>query len=178
MEIFSLIFHKDIFLPFIWQKLKPGHKVHPPVSSVHCSYEYILLPVVPISILVAGLSHLQNTAGIIAVIIGAVGLLSMLTQSIYSLRGTDFKPTLGNFCLGFFLFFIMSGILSGLIIGHSQSSWYKLGGAALGMTIGYFVGILAGMWGQYLGWMGIIIEYICWITLLGMTIPVILLAIP
>jgi hypothetical protein len=55
--------------------------------------------------------------------------------------------------------------------------WIKILAAAGGLVVGYFLGIPAGIYMPYLGWMGGIIEMVLWLCMVGLVIVSIILVI-
>ena len=95
--------------------------------------------------------------GWILSIIGVGGISALFIFSIWSRRGI--RPTFDDFLAGIFFFFVSLGFSGGIFLGNVYHSlWLGACAGAAGLFAGYVLGIFAGLWMQYLGWMAIIIN--------------------
>ena len=156
IKIFSLTFHKTVFLPLLLRKLKPiKDEEH---SNLEIPFEYTILAVSSLFSMVVGLINYQAIIGLIIGLLGATVFFSLLISSIRSHLQTNQKPTWEGFRLSPFLFLILLGITIGLVLSAGAGVVIKIMGASCGLIIGYLLGIPAGLWIQSLGWIRTIIE--------------------
>ena len=83
--------------------------------------------------------------------------------------GIKTRPTYNAFLRGIFLFFVVLGLSGGVFTGTLEHSFLKglLVGAA-GVLAGYLLGIIAGLWLQYLGWLADILNMLAFLAVFGM----------
>ena len=178
MKLFSPAFHRSVFLPLLFRKLKPKKKVDETSITFGLPFEYTILAVVAIAFMLFGFGNYPSMIGIIAGILGACGFAGLLFASIRSELASDQKPSLDDFRVCPFLFLVLFGITAGLFFASGYPViWIKILAAAGGLIVGYFLGIPAGMYMPYLGWMGGIIEMVLWLSMVGLVIVSIILVI-
>jgi hypothetical protein len=170
-SILSIEFHTKFFPQLLWSRLRPkkteqeGIAFPPPM-------EFIMAPLVCVALAGVGLPWALNRGSIIGwilSIIGLGGLLAIFIFSILSQRGN--RPTYDDFLIGVFFFFLFLGITAGICIGtfkHSLSLGLLSGTA--GLFFGYVMGIFAGLWFQYLGWMAAFVNTLSGLAIGGMVI--------
>jgi len=107
--------------------------------------------------------------------IGAAGILALLINSIFSRKE---PPSYDCFLIGVFFFFVVLGISAGVFVGtleHSLSLGLLVGSG--GLIAGYLLGILAGLWFQYLGWLASMVNILAGLAVFGMfSVDLVLLA--
>ncbi len=150
--IFSPRFHTSFFPALIWSRLRPGKEEE---TSVRFSrdLEWMGLLVICILLIATGVSLAVKGAwlGWLLSLLGFLGVLTLTVFSIVSNLGA--KPSYDNFLFGVFLLFVFTGLTAGLLVGRTGSSlFFLIGSGASGVLLGYFLGLLAGLWLQYLGW--------------------------
>jgi hypothetical protein len=99
--------------------------------------------------------------------IGAAGIFAMAINSIA--QGMKTQPSYGGFLKGLFFFFLVLGISAGIFTGSLEHSFIK--GALIslfGLITGYLLGILSGLWLQYLGWIADILNMLAFLAVIGM----------
>jgi hypothetical protein len=90
-------------------------------------------------------------------ILGIGGILAFVVFNILAELGT--RPSYDNFLIGVFFFFVFLGVSAGMFVGKMEHSLFLgLLGGALGLFLGYVIGIFAGLWFQYLGWFASIVN--------------------
>ncbi len=95
--------------------------------------------------------------GWILSILGIGGTIVLVVMSVRGQRGE--RPSYDDFLIGVFLFFVALGILIGIPVGmEAHSFWLGFLASLAGLAAGYVVGILGGMWLQYLGWIAVVIN--------------------
>jgi len=110
-----------------------------------------------------------SVVGGIVGVLGSIGAIALIVQSIYAQRET--RPTFEAFRVAAFAFCVVLGLTLGLVAGSGHHSHGLEACAALaGLMAGYIVGIAAGLWAQYLGWIGIWVELAGGVAALGMLV--------
>lgn len=154
-SVFSLAFHTKFFPALLWQRLRPGKREQTTVFvPAGVTEQMIILTVAGVLIAVGLPAALKNMsiAGIIAAAIGCSGLILLAVIGIRSRIGIP--PSYDAFLVGGFFFFVVAGLTGGVIAGVVKGSvWLKLAGGVGGAIAGYVVGIAAGLWLQYIGWL-------------------------
>lgn len=72
----------------------------------------------------------------------------------------------------------MLGLTAGLIAAIHNSWWIRVLCGLSGAAAGYWIGLLAGIHAQRLGFVAIILDQFSVLGAIGLSIPVILLALP
>ncbi|MRR17566.1 MAG: hypothetical protein EG826_14035 [Deltaproteobacteria bacterium] len=99
----------------------------------------------------------KSVLGWILSILGVGGILALVIASFLGRQGE--KPRYDDFPIGVFLFFVILGVFVGIPIGmETHSFWLGLPASLAGLVVGYFIGILGGLWLQCLGWIAIVIN--------------------
>ena len=176
IRLFSLTFHRSVFLPLLFRKFKLQKDEDGP-SLGGVPFEYTILAFLFIGGMVAGFMNSRTIIGLIAGIGCFLGFFALLVAGIRSQIQSDQRPTWENFRLTPFLFLILSGISVGLVLTEgSAGTGMKIVGVTLGMGMGYLLGIPAGLWIQSLGWMSAIIEVALWPVMVGLAVVSLLMA--
>ena len=112
----------------------------------------------------------ESIAGWIAGGVGIAGSLAMIVHSISSRRGAP--PSYDCFLIGIFFFFVFVGLTGGIFFSTLEHYHllYRLQIGATGLIAGYMLGILAGFWMQYLGWLAAILDKVAGLAVLGMLV--------
>ncbi len=164
----SLKFHLRFFPHVLWNRLRPGKRA----VSGFPSFEPYLALVICLTLLVIGIPKAliqRSLIGWVMAGLGAAGFLALLIQSISSWRGE--RPSYDRFLIGFFFFFIVLGLTAGVFVGalHHLPVLGLLVGAA-GLLAGYLLGIFAGLWFQYLGWITVLLDILAGLAIVGMIV--------
>ena len=77
-------------------------------------------------------------------------------------------PSYDGFLIGIFFFFIALGISAGAFSMLSHSLPFGLLVGLGGLIAGYLLGIFAGLWLQYLGWLSEMVNGLAWLAVFGM----------
>ena len=89
--------------------------------------------------------------------VGAAGILALLAFTVYSHRKEP--PTYESFLAASFFFFVILGVTVGIFVGALEHSrWLELLGGCAGLLAGYILGLFAGVWFQYLGWLAAVLN--------------------
>lgn len=163
----SLKFHTRFFPALLFGRLKPGRVEGVGfTSTLHwCVLFFICLILIVIGVPNA-LVH-KSIIGWIVSIIGAAGVIFLFIGSILSFRGN--KPTYDDFLTGIFIFFPSLGLSAGIFTGSLEHAFWKgLLIGSVGVIVGYIIGILSGLWFQYLGWIAGLLNYAAYLAAFGM----------
>jgi hypothetical protein len=166
-KFLSLEFHTRFFPALLLGRLSPEEKGGTTFTST--TELYVLLVICLILVVIGipnAVSH-KSIIGWIAGGIGAAGIMAMFISSILSQMGTP--PSYDAFLKGIFLFFLSLGISAGIFIGtldHSSLKGLLVGSA--GLVAGYLLGILFGLWFQYLGWLAGMLNLVAYLAVIGM----------
>jgi hypothetical protein len=165
-KFLSLEFHTRFFPALLWQRL--GSKGQgrtgfgPPT-------EFPIVFVICIVLIVIGLPMAIDDGSFIGWVIAGLGGAGMLFLIINSIASRGNPPDYDAFLPGIFFFFVTLGLTAGIFTGfleHSASLGMALGGA--GLVAGYLLGILGGLYLQYLGWMAVLVNGLAWMAVIGM----------
>lgn len=169
---FSLQFHLRFFPALIWNLLSPPKEDYRSPFADHLPVEYIVVPALCVIAVAIGFPAVQGKGawwGWILLVLGVFGLIALLVASIRSVWRE--KPSYPYFRPAVFFFFVVLGPTLGLMAGTIEKSpglkWVGIGG---GLTAGYALGILAGLWVQVLGWMGRFLDVFALGGIVGMII--------
>ncbi len=87
--------------------------------------------------------------------VAAAGLAYVLVVSIHEMRGV--APTFEAFLFPLFFFCLAFGLAAGALTGLGQPAFMRLGHGCAGIALGYWAGLLAGLHGQRLGFVAILL---------------------
>lgn len=122
--------------------------------------EMMICLAVSLILAVIGIPYAWNQGSIIGwilSILGVGGLLALVILSVASQWGN--RPTYHDFLTGIFFFFLSLGLFLGVPVGMKHHSfWFGALVSFTGLVGGYLVGIFAGLWLQYLGWIAVVIN--------------------
>ena len=168
----SAAFHTRFFPSLVWHRLRPNAQA---AGSGFANHIPIGLPIVLLICLVLLLGGLPSAVergspvGWAASGLGLLGAVALLVQSVRAQAGT--RPTFDAFRLGVFVFFLTLGLTAGLVLGTGlPAGALKVLATLGGLVVGYLVGIAAGLWVQYLGWIAAWIELAAGLLALGMVV--------
>ena len=170
-KFLSVEFHTHFFPSLLWGRLRP--KQQRTRSGFNSSLElYIVLAVCAVLVafgVPAALSH-GSIAGWIASGLGVAGILALLVNSISSRQGEPLSWD--DFLAGIFFFFIFLGLTVGIFFSTLEHFplFLSLVLCAAGLIAGYVVGIFAGLWLQYVGWMATVLNQVAAPAVLGMLV--------
>ena len=176
-SIFSGAFHTTFFPHLLSARLRLK-KREDEGTSFSNSMEFTIMLAVCLVLALTGLPSGMARGSLVGWILGIIGILGILTFftiSVLSQLGT--RPTYDRFLVGIFFFFVFLGITAGIFAGSLNHSLLlgTLSGAA-GLLIGYAVGIFAGLWFQYLGWIAPLLNLLAGLGIIGMiTVDLVLL---
>jgi ABC-type nitrate/sulfonate/bicarbonate transport system permease component len=94
----------------------------------------------------------------------------MIIHSIASSLGES--PSINDFLVGFFFFFLTSGLTAGIFISTLEHYpfFQSLLISAAGLVAGYALGILAGFGLQYIGWLAALLDPLAGLMVFGMLV--------
>lgn len=165
-KFLSLEFHTRFFPAFLWSRLRPRDRVGTGFpSAVGLQVMFVVCCILVILGLPGAVSN-RSFIGWILAGAGAAGILALLINSLCSRREA---PSYDGFLSGVFLFFVALGISAGVFVGtleHSVPMGLLIGLG--GLIAGYLLGIMAGLWFQYLGWLASMVNILAGLAVLGM----------
>ena len=170
-KFLSIEFHTKFFPALLLQRLRPRKEGgSSPTSFVSCGYiESAVGLALGIVLAVIGLPLAMARGSIIGWIVGGLGLAGILAIFILNVSSRwGIPPVYDYFLVGIFFFFVATGITTGIFIGtlnHSLSQGVL--GSLAGLLAGYALGILAGLWFQYLGWIGVLLNALAGVAIIG-----------
>jgi hypothetical protein len=165
-KFLSLNFHTRFFSALLWGRLRPTERTGRNFSSV---VELHVLFVICFILLVIGIPIALSNKLVIGWVVGGIGATGISALLINSIFSREAPPSYDNFLIGVFFFFVILGLTAGIFAGsleHSRSLGLLVGVA--GLIAGYLLGILAGLWLQYLGWLASTVNVLAWFAVLGM----------
>jgi len=166
-KFLSLEFHTRYFPGILVSRMRPGGRTGTGFPS---TMEHHIVLAVCIILLAFGIPSAVSSGSIIGWVtggIGAAGTIALVINSVFS--RTKEPPSYEGFLAGVFLFFVFLGITGGVFVGtleHSLSLGLLAGSA--GLVTGYLLGILAGLWLQYLGWLSAAVKGLAGLAAVGM----------
>lgn len=172
-KFLSLSFHTKFFPALLWQRFRTRkeEEYQSPFAS-HGQMEFIIALTVCSVLTAIGIPSAISEGSIIGWLIGGIGIAGILTLLILSVKsGLEGIPSYNDFLMGFFFFFITLGISAGIFNGslkHSQS--LMVWGSLSGLIAGYVIGIFAGLYMQYLGWIAVLLNTLAGVSIIGMVI--------
>lgn len=161
-SILSLEFHLRFFPRALWRRLGRKREERTGFSS---NLEFTIGLGLCIFLIALGIPMALKQASIVGWIVSLLGIAGILAVIIINIRdqwGT--RPSYDEFLPGTFFFFIFLGLTAGLVFGETAGRWLGI----VGMILGYFVGIAAGLIFQYLGWLSTILDALFWIAVVLM----------
>ncbi len=163
---FSIEFHTRFFPALIRSHLRLGERAGTGFSStIELQVTFAICAILVAIGIPNALSH-KSISGWVMGGMGGAGILALLLASIFSRRD---PPSYDRFLTGVFFFFLTLGLTAGVFTGtlnHSLMLGVITGSAAL--AAGYLLGILAGMWLQYIGWFSGIVNGLACLASFGM----------
>ncbi|MBI4388069.1 MAG: hypothetical protein HY582_03395 [Candidatus Omnitrophica bacterium] len=180
-KFFSLAFHKDFFPAILWRLHLRRKKQREEYSSPFANHVHLEIPIAIvfcITLLVMGLPTLitkHSLAGGAMAVLGSAGLIAMFISSLRSEKIARAEAGGGYsfdyFVAPMFFFFILMGVTAGLSVGFIRNSeWLAIIGSLTGLITGYMVGVFAGIWINYLGWIGAYVVYLVFAAMTAMGI--------
>ncbi len=152
-KILSMEFHMTFFPQLIRSRFQP-EKSEGTTFVSHSFMEGAIGLAICLILAAIGIPmviKLGSILGWILSILGVGGMAALIGFSIYSQRGIS--PSYRNFQFGIFAFIVSLGFSSGVLAGlDSHSAWLGASTSVAGLCAGYMLGIIAGLWFQYLGW--------------------------
>lgn len=168
-KFLSLEFHTRYFPAMLLARLRSGGREETGFSS---TLEHNIALAVCFMLLVLGLPGAASGGSILGWVlasIGAAGMVALLINSISARRGIP--PSFDEFLIGIFVFFVFLGMTCGVFVGTlAHSLLLGLVCGFVGLGAGYLLGILCGLWFQYLGWISAILNMLAGLAVVGMLV--------
>ena len=166
-RLLSLEFHLSFFPKLLLRRTALETQRE---SGFNSTMEMYVLFAVCIILILIGIPSAVTKDSVIGWVIGCIGSAGIMALLINSIVwGIKSKPTYSAFLSGIFYFFPVLGLSAGVFTGtldHSLIEGILMGGA--GLIAGYLLGIIAGLWLQYLGWMANILNMLAFLAVFGM----------
>lgn len=168
-NILSFEFHTKFFPQLLWSRLRSKKKDQEGVCFP-LPMEFMMAPFVCLILAAIGVPLVLNRGSIVGWILSIIGLggvSAIIISSVFSQLGN--RPTYNDFLIGIFFFFLFAGVTAGIFIGTLEHSLVLglLSGTG-GLLFGYVMGIFAGLWFQYLGWIAPLVNMLSGLAILGM----------
>jgi len=166
-KFLSFEFHVRYFPGMLLSRLRLSGRSGTGFSS---TVEHHIAFVVCFILFALGIPVAISSSSIIGWIVGGIGVAGMIALVIHSVLSRRGEPvSYDGFLAGVFFFFVFLGITSGVFVGTLKHSLFLgLITGVGGFIAGYLLGILAGLWLQYLGWLSATINGLALIAILGM----------
>jgi hypothetical protein len=162
----SLEFHTRFFPALLWDRLRPRERAGTSFTSI---IELQILFVICFILLVTGIPAAIGSNSVIGWIAGGLGAAGALALFIHSIVSRKDPPKYDYFLIGVFFFFVFLGLTAGIFAGSlNYSLMIGLIVGTVGLIAGYFLGIMAGLWFQYLGWLASAINGLAILAIIGM----------
>ena len=166
-KFLSFEFHTRFFPALLWRGMRPRERGGTSFTSTGV---LPILLVFCLILLLSGIPYALAHKSITGWVLGGIGVAGMVFLFINSITsGINNQPTYVGFLKGIFFFFVTLGISAGVFVGalsHSLPLGLLVG--AGGFIGGYLLGILAGLWFQYLGWVAALLNMLAGLAVLGM----------
>jgi hypothetical protein len=157
----SLEFHTTFFPQILRDRLR-WKKKEAQGTSFTSTMEMIIALAVCLILAIIGIPSALTQGSVfgwILSIAGVLGIIGLVILSVGAQWGN--RPSYDNFLIGVFFCFVSLGFLIGISFGMDRHSFWLGALACLaGLAVGYVLGILAGFWLQYLGWMSVILNMV------------------
>lgn len=170
-KFLSLSFHTKFFPALLFNRLQP--KEEEGVSFAPSVYMEATIVLTVCGVLTAiGIPSALSDGSIIGWIIGGIGMAGILALIILSVKsGLEVSPSYDNFLMGIFFFFVALGVSAGIFNGSlKHSPVLMVLGSLSGLFAGYIIGIFAGLYMQYLGWIAVLLNILAGVSIIGMVI--------
>ena len=153
-SIVSIDFHVRFFPRTLWRRLRREKQAR---TGFSCNFEFLIGLAACLFLMAIGIPMVSTQGSVVGWIVtlpGLAGLLALLITSIHNQWGT--RPSYDEFLPGSFFFFVFLGLTAGLVLGEPAGKWLGI----VGMISGYAVGIAAGLFFQYLGYLSAILDWL------------------
>ncbi len=180
-KFFSLAFHKYFLSKVLLPRLRPwkpeADTIYLPrgafiPSGFYMPVELLVLFAVSTILIAIGLPEVSKHGSVCGWILSGLGIAGIIAIFIITiLSERENKYSLDDFWPSIFFFFVMLGITAGLFLGFIHKSLLLgMTGSLFGLIAGYSIGIYAGVWINYLGWIGALFIYISLLAIAGMVV--------
>jgi hypothetical protein len=166
-SLFSFEFHTRFFPALLWSRL---HSREREGTSFIFTEGYIVFAICLV-LAAVGLPNAVTSGSFMGWVVGGIGSVGMLALVGSSIGTRGDGPSYNDFLPGIFFFFIFFGITAGIFIGSLEHSFFLgLSVGLAGLILGYFIGILAGLGLQYLGWLAQIFDMLAALSIIGLIV--------
>ncbi|OGW07140.1 MAG: hypothetical protein A2889_10765 [Nitrospinae bacterium RIFCSPLOWO2_01_FULL_39_10] len=170
-KFLSLEFHTKFFPSLLFNRLRP--KEEEGTSFVpHVSLVFTVAMAFCVILIVKGIPYALANQSIIGWMVGGTGIAGILAIFIFNIYSQwGIKPTYDDFLIGIFFFFVSLGISAGIFNGSlKHSQLLMVWGSLTGLFAGYVIGIFAGLYMQYLGWIAVLLNMLAGVSIIGMVL--------
>jgi hypothetical protein len=160
-------FHLRFFPRLLLKRTDPQEQRK---TGFHSTLELYIILSVCIILVISGSPAAINRGSIAGWIVGGIGAAGIIAMCISSIAwGIKTRPAYDAFLKGIFFLFLVLGLSAGVFTGTLEHSLLKgLTVGAAGVIAGYLLGIMAGLWLQYLGWLADILNMLAFLAVFGM----------
>ena len=165
-KFLSFAFHAGFFPALLRGRLRPRERVGTGFTSIVEFYVSLAFCFILVMI---GIPKAVSDRSIIGWVVGGIGAAGIVALLIHSICSHKDPPSFDCFLIGVFFFFVVTGISAGVFFGtleHSLPLGLLVGSG--GLIAGYLLGILAGLWFQYLGWLASVVNGLAGLAVAGM----------
>jgi len=171
--LFTIAFHRDFFLPFIFRVFNTRKSETRTHFADYFPFEYVVLFIITMAAVVTGIYAYLSEGSIFGGITGLLASAGFAALVVFSVRSKSDREILWHrFMVTTFMFFMLAGLSIGLYTGmtvwNSLVAKFVLG--TIGLVSGYLAGIIAGLYMQCLGWTGQIVNIIMIPVMIGLGI--------
>lgn len=174
--LFSAAFHLQFFPGLIKSRISPNEGSRDTSgrgTSFSSVTEHMVLLIISGISFITGMAGAVNSGSLTGWFFGIAGLCGILVLLVMSIAGSwGEEPSYDNFRFFTFIFLILLCLACGLGLGQTLHSPYVvriLCGTA-GIIVGYFIGIICGLWIQRLGWISTMLDYLAGLGAIGLVI--------
>jgi len=166
-KFFSREFHAHFFPALLWSRLRRKESG----GTTFVPFEWYLVIAVCLVLAIMGIPHAIHHHSVIAWIAGGIGVAGILVLTVSSICSRQGSPSYEDFLWGVFFFLVMLGLAAGIFAGSLEHSFFLgLTGSAAGLLLGYVLGIVAGLWFQYLGLLAILLNMLAVPAIIGLLV--------
>ncbi|MBI5576322.1 MAG: hypothetical protein HY896_08155 [Deltaproteobacteria bacterium] len=164
----SMEFHTRFFPDLVRNRLRPKERT---ATGFVSGFDSLIVFFIAIAVAAIGISYAVSHRSVIGWIAGGAGVAGVLALFVQSVVSRENIPCYESFLFGVFGFFVTLGATAGIFIGTLEHSLpLVLTAAPAGLAAGYLLGILAGLWFQYLGWIAVLVNGIAALAVVGMIV--------
>lgn len=174
----TVAFHTSFFPSLLMNRIRGHLKPKEERGTKFVAYglmEIMILLAVSLILIAMGLPAAVSRGSILgwtASGLGMAGIFGLFIFSVCQRIGEREPASYDQFLIGIFFFFVVLGLTSGIFFGRLEhhSSGLRLLEGVGGLIAGYVIGVLAGLWLQYLGFMSKFLDGLALPAIVGMIV--------